>query len=146
MSAPKQERASVEPKVAKEVAQDEIARWMSSMCLRFDTESMDAEDRTGHENSLETLTNAVMDGNLVLNEKSEFVYSPLNSEGGDIIFHEPTGASLMAMDQHKKNHDVGKGFATMCEMTRQNMQRYSKMGMRDLRVCQTLTMLFLRST
>ena len=80
---------------------------------------------------------------LVINEKGEPRYTPQLGNTDTITFHEPTGATYLAMDQKKKGHDIGKMFASMGDQTHTSAGRFSSMNARDLKVCQALIVLFL---
>lgn len=130
--------------VAKEVAEAEFERFADIMDLDIDPAGMDEEDKTGLEQNKKRIISAIQKGALVVNDKGEPVFTPQRTQGlEDITFHEPTGASLMAMDRKKKNHDISKMFATMADMTGGHSNSFSKMKMSDLKVCLAVTTLFL---
>ena len=105
---------------------------------------MEAEARDGFEKQKSRIVKAICAGNLVFNDASEPVYSPqLDTGVPSITFSEPRGASLMAMDGKKQNHDVTKMFAVMADMSKTHTNLFSKMARRDLYVCMAVTTLFL---
>jgi hypothetical protein len=127
--------------VALEVAEAEFDRFLESMDLEVDFSTMDEDDRKSFESNKRKFTRAVQRGQLCVNEKGEPVYKPIS---GDVItFHEPTGATLMALDTVKKGADVQKSFAAMAEMTKTPRSVYAQMPQRDLAVCQSVFVLFL---
>lgn len=129
-------------KVAFEVAEQEFERFAEAMDLDFDTSNMSEEDEKSFNDQKAKVVKAVCEGHLVFNENGEPVYTP--KSGADAItFYEPTGASLMAMDQRKKGQDVGKMYAMMGEMCKVHPKTFSKMRQRDLKVCLALATLFL---
>jgi len=133
-----------EIRVAKEVAEDEFNRFLDVMEIDADSSNMNDEDRQSFEQQKSRVVNAIMYGDMVINESGEPVYTPSRSENKDAItFHEPTGASLMAMDMKKKTQDVSKMFATMADFTATPVKVFAKMKIKDLNVCLAVTTLFL---
>ncbi len=131
-----------EPAVARDVAEHEFARFVEAMDLDVDPEKMDAEDRQAFDTQRKRFVEAVMAGSLVVNEHGEPVFTP--SAGGDpIVFHEPTGAALMAMDTKREGAKVAKQMAVLAAVTGRNEGVFSKMANRDLRVCNAVINLFL---
>ncbi len=131
-------------KVSREVAEADFHRFCDMMDLDVDPRGMDDEDRKSFESAKRRLVDAIIEGHLVIDEKGQPVYTPRRgSDVTPITFAEPTGASYMAMDTKKKNHDVAKLFATMADMTGQPIQRFAKMQNRDLKICQAVALLFL---
>lgn len=131
------------PKVAAEVAEAEFVRFVESMDLDVETSRMSEEDRQSFDAQKTRIVRAIMDGCVVVNEKGEPVFRPRSGTPSEIVFHEPEGAALMAMDNRKKGHDVSKMFAVMAEQTKQPATVFAKMPMRDLKVAQAIATLFL---
>lgn len=129
-------------KVATEVAEQEFARFLEAMDLKFDTASMDAEDREGFEKNKRTILDAMEDGRLTIDEKGQPVLQ-LRDGGSPITFHEPTGKMLMEMDQKKKDHLVARSLILIAALTDQLESRIQKLANRDLKVCNAITTLFL---
>lgn len=131
-------------KIAREVAEAEFDRFVEVMDIAASTADMDAEDKKGFLEQKDRIVKAVMSGALIVNDNGEPVYTPARTKDADALtFHEPTGASLMAMDRKKKTEDVGKLYATMGDMTKTHANTFSKMKMPDLKVCMAITTLFL---
>lgn len=131
-------------KIAKEVADQEFNRFVESMDLDVDPADMDAEDKKGFDQQRDRVIAAIQSGALVINDSGEPVFTPQRTKDADVItFHEPTGASLMAMDRKKKTEDIGKLYAAMGEITKTHASTFSKMKMADLKVCMAITTLFL---
>lgn len=131
-------------KVAREVAEAEFDRWAEAMDLvaKFDDEAMkamDDEDKRSFVTQKRVIVDAIRFGRLVVNDSGEFVYTQQVGATDPITFHEPTGASLMAMDKAgKAGHGITKTFAVLAEMTGTSAQRFSGMKNRDLAVCQAI--------
>ncbi|ARB06255.1 hypothetical protein SppYZU01_18 [Shewanella phage SppYZU01] len=131
-------------KVAKEVAEQEFQRFVDAMDLDVDPADMDEDDKKGFQQQKDRVIAAIQSGALVVNDKGEPVYTPQRTKDADTItFHEPTGASLMAMDRKKKSEDIGKLYAAMGDMTGAHPSTFAKMKMADLKVCMAVTTLFL---
>lgn len=132
-------------KIVREVAEAEFDRFTSAMDIDVDPTYMDAEDKKGFEQQREKILAAIQIGSVVINDDGEPEFTPTGA-GADvnaIVFHEPTGASLMAMDRKKKTEDIGKLYATMSDMTKTSAGLFSKMKMRDLKICMAITTIFL---
>ena len=128
-------------KVAKEVAEAEFDRFVDCMDLDVDTSDMDAEDLTAFNKQKGRIIRAVQSGALVFNEDGEAIYTPQHKRSKNkdaITFHERTGASLMAMDGKKKNHDVAKTYAVMADMCKVHPSTFAGLVGTDVKVCEAL--------
>jgi hypothetical protein len=130
--------------IALEVAEQEFDRFVDSMDLDVNTAHMDADDKKDLDQLRSRIISAIQAGSLVINDNGEPVFTPQRTnDAAPITFHEPTGATLMAMDRKKKTEDVGKLYASMGDMTKTSAATFSKMRMSDLKVCTAVTTLFL---
>jgi hypothetical protein len=127
--------------IAAEVAEDEFARFVETMDLDVDPAGWDDEDKKSFVDAKRKIINAMMRGQLVIDDKGQPVFTPVSGE--PITFYEPKGSTFMAMDQKKKGHDTAKMFVMMADMTRQNAGRFSSMAGRDIKVCMAIMGLFL---
>lgn len=128
-------------KVAKEVAEQEFERFVEEMDLDLDTSQMDAEDLTAFNKQKSRIIRAIERGHLVINENGEAEYTPSNGRSKHqetIVFHERTGASLMAMDSKKKNHDVAKTYAVMADMCKVHQSVFAGLVGTDVKICEAL--------
>jgi hypothetical protein len=134
----------MENKVDKDTAGVEFERFINAMNLDANPAAMNAEDKEGFEENRDRFIGAVMLGSLTVNENGEPTYTPQRvNDANAITFYEPTGASLMAMDRKKAGHDISKMFATMGDITKTSSGLFSKMKMSDLKICMSITTLFL---
>jgi hypothetical protein len=130
-------------KIAKEVAEAEFNRFIEANDILID-DAMEKEDRDAFNEQKARILRAIEFGAMVINEDGEPVYTPQRTKDAEpLTFHEPTGASLMAMDRKKRNEDVGKLYATMGDMTRTDAKTFSSLRMADLKVCMAVAALFL---
>lgn len=128
-------------KVDKETAAVEFDRFTEAMDLDLDTSEMDAEDLTAFNKQKRKIVTAIERGALVINEEGEAVYTPSNKRSKHtdaITFHERTGASLMAMDGKKKNHDVAKTYAMMGDMCKLPPKTFAGLVGTDVKVCEAI--------
>lgn len=133
-------------KIEKEVATGEFERFIESMDLYFDTNEMDAEDQTSFNKSKNRLIRSIQKGDLVINDDGEAVFTPANKKSrhkDPITFHERTGASLMAMDGKKKNHDVAKTYAVMADMANCHPKVFAGLMGNDVKICENLFVLLM---
>lgn len=131
-------------RVAREVAEAEFERFVETMDLDVDESRMDTEDRKSFDELKERLLRAIETGLLVVDDKGQPVYTPrAGTHTQPITFHEPTGASFMAMDTKKKDQSVAKMYAVMADMTHLDQKVFAAMPARDLKICQAVVTLFL---
>jgi len=132
-----------DPKIIKEVAEQEFDRFIEAMDIEADPLEMDDEDKEQFKKQKSLVVARIMAGNVIIDDAGQPVYTVKQGDGDPITFYEPTGASLMAMDRKKKAEDIGKLYATMADMTKQPIKRFAGMKYRDLKVCIAITSLFL---
>lgn len=127
--------------VNKDVAINEFEGWAAFMDLDIDVSSMDSEDATQLTKLKDRIIRGIERGSLTFNDDGEAVYTPQNSKSKHkepITFHERTGASLMAMDGKKKNHDVAKTYAIMGEMCKVHPSTFAGLVGTDVKICEAL--------
>lgn len=132
---------TVENKVDGETAKTEFDRFVESMDLDLDTADMDSEDLTAFNKQKNRILRAIERGTLIVNENGEAVYTPQHSRSKykePLTFHERTGASLMAMDGKKKNHDVTKTYAVMADMCRVHPGVFAGLVGTDVKLCEAI--------
>ena len=132
-----------DPKIIKEMAEQEFDRFIEAMDIEADPLEMDDEDKEQFKKQKSLVVARIMAGNVIIDDAGQPVYTVKQGDGDPITFYEPTGASLMAMDRKKKAEDIGKLYATMADMTKQPIKRSAGMKYRDLKVCIAITSLFL---
>lgn len=128
-------------KIAKEVAEKEFDRFVEEMDLDLDTSEMDAEDLTAFNKQKRRIIKVIERGHLIINDKGEAEYTPFNERSKHkevLVFHERTGASLMAMDGKKKNHDVAKTYAVMADMCKVHQNVFAGLVGSDVKTCEAL--------
>lgn len=138
--------ATDEPKVDRESAEVEFARFVDMMALDIDEATLDDEDKKGLFENKRRIINALMAGSLVVNDKGEPIFTPArdgSSSHNPIIFHEPTGSAVMEMDRKKDGHDIGKMVAVMANVTKTSAAKFAGLKYADLKVCMAIMMLYL---
>lgn len=126
-------------KIALEMAEVEFDRFTSSMDLDVDTSFMDADDLTSFSKQKRRIITAIQNGSLIINDNGEPIYTPQKSPSSDpIVFHERTGASVIAMDGKKKNQQVAQTYAVMAEMTRSHPGVFAKLKGIDIKICEAI--------
>ena len=130
-----------ENRVVREVALNEFDRFVECMDLDLDTSQMDAEDLTAFNKQKSKILRAIERGALIINDNGEAVFTPSNKRSTHkepITFHERTGASLMAMDGKKKNHDVAKTYAVLGDMCKLHPNVFAGLVGADVKLCEAL--------
>ena len=131
-------------KVSPDVATQELERFFDAMDLDVDQSNMTEDDLESFKNNMRILARSISSGNLVINDKGEPVFTPKIGNGEALTFHEPTGASYMAMDGvKKKDRDISKTYGLMADMTHTSEATFSVMKNRDLKVCSAILGFFL---
>ena len=134
-------RKKREYKLSKDIALDEFDRWLEAMDIDDDPEGMTDDDIRAFENQKRKLVEAIRRGALVINEDGLAVYTPQNEKSKNqdpLTFNERTGASVMAMDRHKKNHDVAKTYAIMAGMCGVHQKVFAGMVGIDAKICEAI--------
>jgi hypothetical protein len=124
-------------KIAKEVAEQEFERFLEAMDLEFDVKEMDEDDKAGFQKEKDLVVKEIIKGNMSINDSGEPVYID------GLTFHEPTGASFMAMDRRKSGETMAKQYAMLAEMTQSSPKTFANMKWKHLRVCLAVQALFL---
>ena len=132
-------------KIALDVAENEFNRFTEAMDLDVNTEGMSADEKRDFTIQRDRILRVIQSGALVINDNGEPVYTPQRSGGevNPITFHEPTGASYLAMDRKKIGEDMAKLFSTMADVTGTSSGLFGKMKNSDLKVCMAIITLFL---
>ena len=128
---------------SQEVAEVEFERFADAMDLDVNMSKMSEDDRQSFEPMKRRVVEAIIAGSVTINEKGEPVFRPAKSEPAEIVFHEPKGSALMAMDARKKGQDVAKLYALMGEITGLPAVTFANMLNRDLKIAQAIVTLFL---
>ena len=131
-------------KIDKEMAVVEFDRFTETMDLDMSLIGLSVEDKADLEGAREKVVTAICRGSLTINDIGEPEFTPqLSDNTTPIVFHEPTGASLLAMDKAKKSADIRKTYLVMEDLTGCPMKTFSNLKMRDLKVCLAVLTLFL---
>lgn len=128
-------------KIDIQTAKVEFDRFAEDMDLDLDESMMDAEDLTAFNKQKNKILQAIQRGHLIINENGEAEYTPYRKGSKHekaIIFHERTGASLMAMDGKKKGHEVSKTYAVMADMCRVHQNVFAGLSGPDIKVCEAI--------
>lgn len=138
------------PKVAKEVAEQEFARFASTWDIFTDEESMSQEDKDTFRPLKEKIVRAISRGAAVVSDDGkQIIYTPQHmAQGGDvspITFNIPKGAAYIGMDSFKDRQSMHKLYSFMSEMTARPAKFFANMDGRDCKFCQAVTALFLGS-
>lgn len=131
-------------KIGREVAEAEFARFVEAMGLKakVNPEGLDAKDAESLADTINLLLRTIESGHLVIDEKGQAVFTPQVSGGEPIVFPEPRGADIMAMDQAKEGRKIEAQNKVLASITKQNPQRYSQMLLRDYDVISALCGIF----
>lgn len=135
-----------EPKINRETASAEFDRFLDSMGIFVDADDLDPEELSSFKKHKTKIVRSIMDGNLIINDDGEAVYTPVNPKSNysdPITFHERTGADLMAMDRKKKNHDVARTYSVMGAMCKIPPKVFAGLAGIDIKVCESIFVLLM---
>lgn len=134
---------SKEIKVDAESAENEFLGWVDAMDLLLDEADMDSEDLAAFKKTKRRIVRSIMRGNLTFDESTgNAIYQPKNRETPFNI-GQSTGASLMASDEGKKNHDMAKSFKVLAAMAKCHPRELSRLEGEDSKVMLALYMLLM---
>lgn len=128
-------------KIAPEMAEQEFDRWAEGMGLDLDTSNMDEADAAALGKQRGRIVLGIVQGSVVVNESDEIEFTPqrVASKSKDtIVFHERSGASLMAMDHKKKGHEVAKMYAVLGEMCGVPPKVFAGLVGPDIKMCESI--------
>ena len=128
-------------KVSREVAQDEFSRWAQYM--DFETEHSDPDLRSAFEKNRSLMIKGICSGKVLVSEKGNEV--TLVTEGEDILFREPTGATLSAMNKvmNRQNSEIAGLYAAMAEVTHTSPKVFAEMNLKDCKYANAVGSLML---
>lgn len=129
--------------VSLDMAEVEFDRFCDAMDLDVDPAQMDSDDLNSFTKTKNRLLKAITDGSLMINDNGEAVYTPKKTDVGPITFHERTGASIMAMDGKKKNHQVAQMYAVMSDMTGMHTKVFANLKGIDIKICEAIFVLLM---
>lgn len=134
-------------RVCLEVAENDFERFCEANGIDLDTDGFTEEDMKSLEDCKRKIIKAIMAGRLEINDAAEAVvkYETSKGDSGEVVFSEPEGAALTAMDRVKKGHDVQATYAVMGAITKKPPQLFNSMRLRDSKLCGAILMLFLGS-
>lgn len=133
-------------KVSKDVASKTILKWL-------DFKQVDDEKREEQESSIKTMVNAVVYGNLIMDDKCNFIYNlkfPLEDEGGSVVLDKlkfkPRMKTSEADDKMKNLKNPSTYEMVRCftaALTGENMGTLKLMDSEDTRVVNAISAFFL---
>ena len=130
--------------VSRELAEQELDRFIEANDLDFDVEGVGDEERDSVLSTRRKLTKAIQNGKLSVDEKGVITVHPTKSENqSPVVFSRTTGACILAADRRGAKENVAKLFLVMAELTGCESSRFSKMHIADSKLCQVVTGVFL---
>lgn len=131
-----------DPVVAREVAELELERFLTSMDLTVDPGDLSEEVRASRQKQVDVVLDAIMRGMVTIDGDGQPIFVPRIGDTSPITFYEPDGSSLLSSNA-KQTSEMQRFFGLVASMTRQPAARFAKMKMRDFRVVQAIALLFL---
>jgi hypothetical protein len=125
--------------LARDAAEAEFSRFLT--LNRLKVRSLEQESRAQFEELRGRFVECLQDGTLTVDEKGRPTYTPIDDIGTPITFSRPKGASIMVMDREKGEQRRAR--AMLAELTGQDASRFAKMDLADVRVLESIEMLFL---
>lgn len=128
-------------KVAADVAEAEFDRFCLVFELDVDPAQMDEKDKASFRQHKAVVTNAIRRGRLTFDGESRPVFR--TSEGVELVFNEPRGKNIKAMDKQREGHNVSSEIAILAEITEKPPVTFENMLNRDWKVCNAFFTLFM---
>lgn len=134
-----------EPKISREAAVDEFARYCEANDIDYDESAMSAEDLAAFKPLKERFVKACMDGRVEVDGTSlKYTISQFSKGAGDVItIKRPSGKSFVAMDGAGEKQAVYKLQAFISAMTGQPVSYLSGLDVKDWKFFQGVATLFL---
>lgn len=132
-------------KLSVEAANAEFERFAESMDLDLDIQDMDEDEVAQFEKHKRIFCKALTTGHCEMNDAAEPTVVLKKAVGStkSLTFKEPTGASFLALDRGKKDQAISKMYHMMSVLCDCDPSVFSKMAQRDLKVCQSIALIFL---
>jgi len=130
------------PQIVKEVAEQDFLRFCEAQRIDTGFEDFTEEDKDAFDGHKRKIVKAIQRGQIVVNDQNQAVFTANNLE---LVFKQPKGSSLIAMDRAKKGQDMGAMYNVMGDIVGQHPSVFSKMDAVDVKVCLAVTALFLGS-
>ena len=130
-------------KVARDVAEQEFNRFCDEMDVDKNTDRMTAEDSKEFNEMKGILLDALQIGVLQIDGEGLATVYPKKGTVKELKFNELCGADYIAMDNKKDTQSFAKMFAIAGSLTKQPPATFSKLKKFDMKVCLTITKLFL---
>lgn len=124
-----------------------IAKWAKSMGLdhKFEEKELFPDEISQLRKFRKTLSKAIMDGQLVIDDESQFVFTPYpvgaDARLGEMTFVEPTVD--MIKEARKERNSVAIQTKFIAKVTRKDEIAVGKMKQRNVAVCEAIVGLFL---
>lgn len=124
-----------------------IATWAKGMGLshKFDERDLFPEEVSALRKSKKSLIAAIVEGNLVLDDEGQFVFTPWpvgsDAKLGTLVFREPDVAMLK--EARKERNSVQGQVNYIAKITQKDQIVLGKMKQRNMAVCDAIVGLFL---
>jgi hypothetical protein len=120
-------------KVDQESAKHEFERFCTLFDLDTDKEGMDEEDLESLKDAERKFTRLVSVGRLVVEDGPPPSATMRLTSGDDLVFREPEGKHLLAMDTRKEGHKMAKLHAVAASLTGKDISYFAKVPLRDMK-------------
>ena len=127
--------------VNRDIAEADFKRFAASRDM--DTSQLVEEDNDLHE-AYEGVIKGLVGGYVKIDEEDRPVFTPRYSDNKKpLVFHRPTGATMLSLDSKGVNQNVGRTFAAAGNITKQGEAYFATMDGVDAKVVGHLVSLFL---
>lgn len=131
--------------VAKEVAEQDFARYIEYWDIFNEFDDEDKEDKASFKEQRSKVIREIRRGHATVDDKGEVDFT-LHHPSGDLTslhFQVPTGLAFYGMDKHKEQKFTHKVGSILNAMTGQPEATFKNMDGRDFKFCQGMALLFL---
>lgn len=135
--------------VPAEVAEQDFDRMLEAFELELEAPDDSDEDKADKKDTKTKIVGFIQSGKVTIDDEClPTVHLSIPTKSGEedvssVKFHEPTGATLLVIDKHKRNQRIGSMFAMLSDMTGLPAVFFSRLKMRDFKAVQEIGQLFL---
>lgn len=129
-------------RIAKDVAESEFLRMCDAFRIDHDTSELSETELAEWNDLRGSLLRDLRAGTLIVGVDGKPTYTPPGATTG-VTFHQPTGATIMALETYAGGKNIRNLTAAMADMTRTDQGEFGKMSAPDFQACARVAKLFL---
>ena len=136
----------MEYKLTKELADEEFEKWAEIFYLDCDVESMDSEEADDFKKIKKQFVLSLRLGRVSIDEDGDLtlkLIEPLGEKTELVFAQKFNSSAFIQMDRHKEKESMKKTLSFLGGWTKTDPRQLYKLDARDMKLCLSLTTLFL---